>query len=217
MGRYQLVVFDIDGTLIDTEKTGVLSLMRTVEQLMGREMPYEEAYGYFGIPSAAVAGHLGYSGKEDFAQRWEENFIALSHYITAFPGVDGLLAKVKDSGVLTGIVTSRSRFEFEYDKILARMVHLIDFPVCAEDTVRHKPYPDPLLECIGRASLATGGHIAASSCIFLGDTPHDWACAHEAGCDFALADWHGRGFQGIETDKKFSSADEALEILELSD
>ena len=47
-------IFDIDGTLIDTERTGVESLILTVKELMDMDMPYEEAYGYFGFPSGRV-------------------------------------------------------------------------------------------------------------------------------------------------------------------
>ena len=50
MKRYTDIVFDIDGTLLDTERTGVLSLIQTVKELTGKEMSYEEAYGYFGTP-----------------------------------------------------------------------------------------------------------------------------------------------------------------------
>ena len=53
--NYDNIIFDIDGTLIDTEKTGALSLIQTVRELLGREMPYDEAYSYFGIPSGKVA------------------------------------------------------------------------------------------------------------------------------------------------------------------
>ena len=56
---YRLAVFDIDGTLIDTERTGVESLVQTVRELLGRETPYEEAYKAFGIPSNKVAGLYG--------------------------------------------------------------------------------------------------------------------------------------------------------------
>ena len=49
--------------------------------------------------------------------------------------------------------------------------------------------------------------------LFLGDTEHDWACARDAGCDFALADWKGRGDQGIPARYKFSDAEAMERIL----
>ena len=54
--NYDNIIFDIDGTLIDTEKTGVLSLIQTVRELLGREMPYDEAYSYFGIRRETARG-----------------------------------------------------------------------------------------------------------------------------------------------------------------
>lgn len=210
---YKLAVFDIDGTLIDTERTGVLSLMRTISELMGIDMPYEKAYNYFGIPSAKVAGMLGYSGDADFGDRWEQNFIALAHLITPFPGVLEMMSAVRKAGIKTGIVTSRSRFELEYDKMLAKMLHCFDEVVCAEDTQHHKPSPDPLLECIRRVSERCGQPLSPADCLYLGDTEHDWKCACGAGCDFALADWKGRGAEGIDAKFVFSDAQGVLDIL----
>ena len=51
------------------------------------------------------------------------------------------------------------------------------------------------------------------SVIFFGDTDHDFACARDAGCDFALADWKNRGWQDIPARYKFSGADEMEAIL----
>ena len=56
---YKLAVFDIDGTLIDTERTGVESLVMTIRELLGKDIPYEEAYKAFGIPSSKVADLYG--------------------------------------------------------------------------------------------------------------------------------------------------------------
>ena len=210
---FSLVIFDVDGTLIDTERTGVLSLIRTVKELIGTDMAYEDAYSYYGFPSHTVGGMLGYSGKEDFTDRWQRNFIELSDLIVPFPGVEELLEKVKDQGYLTGIVTSRSRFEFEYDQILARMLKHIDLAVCAEDTEKHKPHPDPLLKCIELVSARTGRDLNPSECIYFGDTEHDFSCAEAAGCDFVLMDWKGRGWQSIPARNKVGDAKEMFEIL----
>ena len=216
---YRLAVFDIDGTLIDTERTGVESLVQTVRELLGREIPYEEAYKAFGIPSIKVAGLYGYEDAEGFGERWEENFIALSHHITPFPGVLEALRRIKESGIETGVVTSRSHFEFEYDDYLRKMLPYLDHIVCAEDTPRHKPHPEPMLKCIEMASEALRAKdgqataITPAEVLFLGDTDHDYACARDAGCDFALADWKGRGWQDIPARYKFCDATEMENIL----
>lgn len=210
---YKLIVFDIDGTLIDTERTGVESLIVTVRELLGRELSYEEAYKAFGIPSIKVAGLYGYADAVGFGQRWEENFIALSHHITPFPEVMAVLKKIREAGCRTGVVTSRSHFEFEYDRHLREMVPYLGHIVCAEDTPHHKPHPEPLLRCIALASEASGTPIRPDEVLFLGDTEHDFACARDAGCDFILADWKGRGWQGIPARSKFCNAKEMEDIL----
>lgn len=210
---YKVAIFDIDGTLIDTERTGVLSLVQTIQELMGFEMPYDQAYKYFGIPSKSVAGALGYTGShEDFSERWEDNFVALSYLITPFEGIAELLAKVKSAGIMTGIVTSRNRMEFEKDMSLAAMLGHFDHIICAEDAPRPKPYPDPILRCLELCSQTSGQVLAPADCIYLGDTEHDWRCADAAGCDFALADWKQRGWQGIPAKYRFTDAAGAMAI-----
>ena len=71
--RYTHLLFDIDGTLVDTEKTGVESLRKTVKTLMNNEMTYDEGYRFFGIPSHRVPGILGYSQAEEFIKNWQSN------------------------------------------------------------------------------------------------------------------------------------------------
>ena len=114
--RYTHLLFDIDGTLVDTEKTGVESLRKTVKTLMNNEMTYDEGYRFFGIPSHLVPGILGYSHAEEFIKNWQSNFMELSYYMTLFPGVSDLLHELKKQGFKMGVVTSRSRFELDFDK-----------------------------------------------------------------------------------------------------
>ena len=66
---------------------------------------------------------------------------------------------------------------------------------------------------IGLASRSLGEAIEPREVLFLGDTWHDFACARDAGCDFALADWKGRGWQDIPARYKFSDAREMLALL----
>ena len=211
---YRHFIFDIDGTLIDTEKTGILSLMDTVRDLMGREMPYDEAYPYFGIPSNKVGPLLGYEDNERFCHEWEQNFIRLSNYIQPFEGVSEILREIKAAGRTIGCVTSRNRFEFNKDEHLKKMLCYFDHTICSEDSEKHKPDPDPMYAYMKKAEDASGQAVDPKECIFIGDTMHDWQCGHSAGCDFALADWRSRGLQGIPAEFHFQKTEEILTLLE---
>ena len=209
MKPYTDIVFDIDGTLLDTERTGVLSLMQTAKELTGREMTYEEAYGYFGTPSARASRELGCSDAARFAEVWEEHFQELMYLVKPFPGVEELLIDVKKAGRRVGVVTSRSHFEFSYDPTMRRWGAFFDKVICSEDSERHKPFPDPMLaymKAVGAKPETT---------LFVGDTVHDWQCGHAAGCDFAHADWFMRGEQGIAAEYRFTDASGLRRILGL--
>lgn len=210
---YKHFIFDIDGTLIDTEKTGVQSLIDTVKDLMGVDMPYDEAYGFFGIPSAKVGWVLNYKDPNEFGKVWEQNFIRLSYLIKPFEGVDEVLAGVKAAGCTIGCVTSRNRFEFNKDMHLKKLLHYFDETICAEDSLKHKPDPEPALVFMKRIEELKGQPVIPSECIFIGDTMHDYQCAHGAGCDFALADWRGRGLQDIPAEHHFQNTYEILSLL----
>lgn len=214
---YKHFVFDIDGTLIDTEKTGVLSLIDTVRDLMGKELPYDQAYCFFGIPSSKVGDILGYKGKEDFGETWEQNFIRLSDMIRPFEGVEEVLVAVKKSGLGTGCVTSRNRFEFNKDTHLAKLLPFLDHSVCAEDTTLHKPNPDPLQKYISLAGEAAGKPVAPSDCLYIGDTMHDYQCAAAAGCDFALADWRHRGMQSIPAKYHLTEVKDIIKLMKYNE
>lgn len=210
MRKYTCFAFDIDGTLIDTEKTGVLSLQKTIHDLMGQDLPYDEVYKFFGIPSRNVAPKLGYPETDLFAHTWEQNFIDMRHYMSPFDGVIDALKALKAQGVIMGVVTSRSGFELDNDPFFAMMSEHFDFVISAEDTTRHKPEPEPMLAFIGKASAIAGREIKASECLYLGDTMHDFGCADGAGADFALADWKKKGWQNIPGKYIFSSSEEIV-------
>ena len=212
---FKLVIFDIDGTLIDSEETGVLSLMQTIRELTGREVTYEEAYRWFGISSADVSRDLHYADAVAFGERWEENYVALTHLIKPFPGALEMVASIKAAGFRTGIVTARNHFEFDKDEHIKPFLQYIDHVVCADDAPRRKPDPAPMVRCVELASEAAGAAILPEEAIYFGDTIHDFRCADGAGCRFALADWRSRGLQGIPAPCRFTSAPEALQILGL--
>ena len=143
---YRHFIFDIDGTLLDTEQTGMLSLRQTIKEFTGKELSIPELLPYFGLPSSKTSQILGLADKNRFAEVWETHFQELMYLVTIFPGMEEILQKLKDEKCHLGIVTSRSRVEFDYDPNLKKIAHFFDCAICSDDTLRHKPFPDPVLE-----------------------------------------------------------------------
>lgn len=211
---YRHFLFDIDGTMVDTESTGILSLIKTIKELMGVNTPYDEAYKYFGIPSDKVAPMLGFNDNKLFGHRWEENFVELQYLTKPFDGIESVLVHLKERGNYLGCVTSRNRFELAKDPHMLKLAPLFDQIICSEDTVKHKPDPEPVKEYMRRMEQRTGEKVLPEECLYLGDTTHDFECGDGAGCDFALADWKGRGMNGIPAKYRFSTIEELLAIVD---
>lgn len=185
MQRYKHILLDIDGTLIDTEQTAMISLRQTIRELLGKDMPLSELHYYFGIPSRDSVRILKFPDPELAAERWEEHYqeqYALSH---PFPGVDEFLHKLKDEGYRLGVISSRRRSENESDKNFQPLEHYFGCVICAEDSVGHKPTPDPVF-----AYLAKTG-ATREECVYVGDALPDLQCAAAAGIDFILISWNG--------------------------
>jgi len=210
---YKHFIFDVDGTLIDTEKTAVLSLKQTILELLGKDMPYDEVRKYYGCASASVGPALGATDIKLFAETWEIHFQELMYMTKPFDGVVEMLKTLKEAGVKVGFVTSRNAFECSYDPNLKLMMPYFDYTVSADDSVRHKPDPDPMLAYIRKASEALGEAVDPKDCIYIGDTAFDYGCGHGAGCDFGLMDWYGRGRQDVPAEYYFTSAEGVLALL----
>lgn len=181
--KYTHIIFDIDGTLIDTEKTSMLSLQKTVKERLGEDRPYEELLKIFGIPTHEAVLKIGFKNPESDMERWEELYLAHRHLASPYPGIEELLPYLKDKGYQMGVVTSRNKLEIETDKILERWSPLFNDIIGSSDTPKAKPHPDPLLEYMRR------NNAQPHECLFIGDTIFDAQCAKGANMDFALIEW----------------------------
>ena len=183
--RYTHVIFDIDGTLTDTEKYVLLSLADVVRAHTGREETIESLRFALGIPGNDAFRIIGFE-EERFAEymaEWEKGLRAFNKEIDIFPGGRELVAALDEKGVKLGIVTSKNRDQ--YDKDFGRFDTAAYFPVSvtADDSDTYKPTAGPLL----RYMEITGAK--REEMLYIGDTIYDSQCAANAGVDFALAVW----------------------------
>ena len=208
MKTYKHLVFDIDGTIIDSAKINMLSLQETVKELRGDVMPLEDLYFSFGIPGVRAMEILGFPEPEKAVQVWIRNYSACAERLgmPLFPGMREILERLREKGASLGIITSKLREEYDENFEKQGLLELFPCVVTASDTPKGKPYPDPMLEYLRRTGAAP------EEVLYFGDTAYDMDCARSAGVDHALVLWGCLSPEGIEATYRLEKAEEILEF-----
>ncbi len=180
---YTHIVFDVDGTLINSVYCGLRSLQNTILMLTGETMPLEELTFSLGIPGTDTMRQLGIRDIPSALELWNQNMRQYEDTITVFDGVAELLEHLSEAGVELGIVTSETRDEYGHDFCRFDIARRFTTTICAEDADAHKPEPAPLLKYLE----LTGA--VREQVLYVGDSVHDSKCAERARIDFALAGW----------------------------
>lgn len=204
---YTHIVFDVDGTLVDTEEAETLALGEAFREALKKEPSAEDLRLAFGMTTENVMKKLGFPDMEDGVRLWRKHILRHADKIALFGGIRETLEQLKGRSRALGVVTSRTRAEYDRDAAVLGLSDYFPLAVCADDTKRHKPYPDPMLKFLKRSKADPG------KTLYIGDTAFDWRCARDAGVDFALALW-GRGErEGIGARYFLSSPGEIVGLL----
>lgn len=179
---YRHIVFDIDGTLIDTAECILVSLQEVLLEKFGSTPPKEKLVPYIGLPAEIALDDLHLDRKEGH-RRWMERMAANSHLIHPFPEIQELLEELKKRGIKVGIATSRCRKEYENGFAQLPIAAYFPISICTDDTTLHKPHGEPVVRCMERNGCKP------EETIYLGDTKYDMMCAKDAGATAVLAMW----------------------------
>lgn len=185
--RYALIVFDWDGTLIDSAAT-IVECMQSAARDLGLPVPERERASHvIGLGLKDALHHAVPSLKPDryleFAERYRDHFIAREDAMQLFPGVRELLERLSRRGYRLAIATGKTRRGLDRAVLASGLADHFSASRCADET-RSKPNPAMLIELM--RELATG----APHSLMIGDTTHDLEMAHNAGVD-ALAVTYG--------------------------
>ncbi|MDL2206388.1 HAD family hydrolase [Eubacteriales bacterium OttesenSCG-928-N13] len=205
--HYLHIVFDIDGTMTDTEKPLMISLQDTVQRFLGKHMTLEELRFAFGIPGDDTYNMLGITDKQAAAAHWQEKFQAYADQIQLFPGIREMLISLKDQGYTLGIITSKTHEEFEGGFTQFGLNDLFTLVVCADDTAGHKPDPDPMRYYLKQMN------VQPHDVLYVGDTTYDMQCCHGAGVDGALACWGNPDWEQVPAEHHPISPEALLALL----
>lgn len=181
--RYRYVIFDVDGTLIDSSEAIERGMSDVADAVLGRDLTPQERAAASGLPAGRALEAVGIPATDENVRLWLDGIIARADSIRLFDGVVPLLDHLCRLGATLALVTADTRYEFEHVFARFGLAGLFDAVVCSDDTERHKPDPEPLLACLGRLGARP------DEALYVGDGPGDARAAAAAGMDFALACW----------------------------
>ena len=181
--RYKEIVFDVDGTLIDTEYAVLYSLQDTVCHFTGETPEIESLTFVLGITGEDALLRLQIADVDNALTYWEHALTAYHQSVRVFDGIERVLCDLIARGYNLGIVTSKTRAEYETDFACFDIARHFSRVVCADDTSKHKPDSEPLLKYMERANCKE------TELLYIGDSVYDRQCAESAHCAFALALW----------------------------
>lgn len=180
---YKGIMFDLDGTLLDTVDLIVKSFQHTMAAHMNRPADLALVKAHFGKPLRTALAEMG-PNVEEMARTYREyNLAHHDELAKIFTGVAEVVRQLYDGGVLLTVVTSKTR------PGAARGLRLFDLEkyfrvvIGQEDCDRHKPDPQPVLKALAALGLPP------EDCLMVGDSPHDIASAHAAGLRAAAVRW----------------------------
>jgi pyrophosphatase PpaX len=180
------VLFDFDGTLVDTTEMIHQSMRHATSSVLGRDdIPREALLANVGRPLPRQMELLDAEKAELLLEAYrshhEQHHDAL---IGEFPGVEESLSRLQAAGIKVAVVTSKRRPSVEMAlKNYPGLRIVVDRFVTLEDTDEHKPHPEPLLR--GLELLGVPKERAA----YVGDSPFDVEAAKAADLTSVAVSW----------------------------
>lgn len=185
--RYDLILYDLDGTVWDSIPLIVRCFRHAYVEVFGRcDRTDEDFKKYIGRPlPETFEMHDEATAKALLDSYLKFNRKVLENDdIPLFDNVMEEMEKIRNLGIAQGYVTSK---RFESAIVTLRHKKLDDFfdiCICKEDTDKHKPLPEPLILAAKKLGITDMSRV-----IYIGDAVVDAQCAKNAGADFALVKW----------------------------
>lgn len=182
------VVFDLDGTLVDSMDLMPQVYADTIRRLGGPVVTGDDIVAVWNRgPTPVLLSHfLQRSVSKAEVAVFYDNLDAAMVHLQAFDGVREMLEHLIGHGYRVGVFTHATRRAATMALQVTRLSLLISAMVCGEDVEHGKPHPEGLRKACGALD------VTAQDAAYVGDAPADMACAVQAGCLAVHAAWDAR-------------------------
>src|SRR3989454_7637460 len=184
MVRFPVVLFDLDGTVVDSGAIILASMRHATREVLGREYSDEELMQTVGGPGLEAQMHaLAPDQVERLVDVYRAHNEPLHGELEACAGMEDVLVRLHEEGRRLGVVTAKRRATVELAFARVPLGHLFETVVGGDETERHKPDPEPLLLAARRMNANP------SETAYVGDSPFDMRAARAAGMHAVAVTW----------------------------
>lgn len=180
MAKFDVIFFDLDGTLVDTAPDLAYALNQVLQEQGKRPLPYEVIRPVASHGSAGLLG-LGFGMTPDnpqfrslqqrFVQIYQDN---LTRESSLFDGMANIIDRLDKAGTRWGVITNKPAFLTEPLLAALKLETRAACIVSGDTTANSKPHPEPMLHACKLTDASP------SNCVYIGDAERDIVAGRNA-------------------------------------
>lgn len=206
------ILFDMDGTLIDTNALIHESFVYTFDHY-GLNFTNEEILSFNGPPLIDTFTNINPDLAADMVETYRQhNLQHHNDYVTVFPDVIETLEKLQQAQVKMAVVSAKMRPGVELGLELTKIKQYFDAIVSVDDTIHPKPHPEPVLTALEQLGSKP------EAALMVGDNSHDIEAGNRAGVQTVGVEWSVKGatfLQQFQPTYMIKNMREILNIVEV--
>lgn len=197
--KYKLYLFDLDGTLLDSDKM-LIEAFHTMYKLYKPEYKIDDSH-ILELSGPQIKDSLlnefPNQDQELMYKEWlKYSQLYSASCLTLFPGARSLLEKLKSKGINFAIITNKNRTGTNFTFKQVRLEDLDIYCLCAEEAGKLKPAPDGIFKAMEHFNIKDKSEV-----LYIGDTDFDYFTSKNAGVDFGFVSWSPRALpEGAKID-----------------
>ena len=199
MNKYKLLLFDLDGTLCDTDEMIVQTMYAIYQDYKPVKIRTREELYYFSGPPIRETLKNEFPDQDqdemyDVFKRVSRQFYA--PYVKAYQDEVEVLKALKEQGYVLGVVTNKGLPLTKYSLEICHISEFFDVIISADDVAIPKPDPTGVFKAMEAVNVKNKGDV-----LYLGDNDIDFFTAENAGVDCLLVAWGPREIKCLDKAK----------------
>lgn len=208
--KIHTILFDLDGTLIDTNELIIESFTHTFNEY-GKKLSRAEAIEFIGPPLKDSFRKFAPDKVDAMVETYRKHNLQYhDSYVKAFPNVAETLTKLKKNRVQLGVVTTKMRATVGMGLQVTELDSYFDTIITLDDVSHAKPHPEPVTKAMREMDAD------AESTLMVGDNSHDIEAGHHAGVKTAGVAWSLKGREKLLTYRPTYMLDDMQDLLEIT-